>query len=247
MQTPSLCYRNLRENIDSEGLHRDSLDKAGLSLGCTAGQHLESARGHLMPCLSEQVTPTYPLSPVLTFGTTQIPPRQPTMNLVMSLPETFGSRALPSHQFGSRIFLLQLFPWPSWLFQGLFLFCNAPFHPCVPQIHRVSNWPAVFSLPCLYKQEAGTKTTISSPPASTQALGRTGSMHSGESHSLVDSWLVCFSLCLYKSLSTRGGGERVKSSRKTLSLTTVSSLLLDKWMIKEMETILTQHPEANHS
>lgn len=55
-----------------------------------------------------------------------------------------------------------------------------------PQTHSVSNCSVAFSLPRLYKQEAGTRTTVPSPPASTQALGRTGSGRAGESHSLVD-------------------------------------------------------------
>lgn len=63
MQTPSLCYRHLFEDIASEGLHRDPLNKWGLSSECTAEQHLEPIRGYLMPCLCEQVTPTCPLSP----------------------------------------------------------------------------------------------------------------------------------------------------------------------------------------
>lgn len=78
--------------------------------------------------MSRSPLPALCLQPVLTFGAAQIPPMQPTMNLAMSLLETFGS-----HQFWSRTFLLQLFPWPSWLFQGLFLFGTVPLHPCVPK------------------------------------------------------------------------------------------------------------------
>lgn len=112
-----------------------------------------------------------------------------------------------------------------------------------PQTHRASNCSVAFSLPCLYKQEAGTKTTVPSPPAFTQALGRTGSVHTGESHSLVD-YLVSVLVPLN---STRGAGERFKNSRKTLSLTMVSSLLVDKSVTREMETTLAQHLEANIS
>lgn len=50
--------------------------------------------------MSRSPLPALRLQPILTFGATQIPSLQPTMNLVMSPPETFGSQALPCCQFG---------------------------------------------------------------------------------------------------------------------------------------------------
>lgn len=145
---------------------------------CTAGQHLEPVRGHPMSCLREQVTPTCPPSP----ANPDLWSNSDSFSATHHEPGDVASRDFWESGFAllpvwTRTFLLQLFPLPSWLFRGLSLSGTAPLHPCVPQILRASNWPAVFSPPCLYKQEAETKTTVPSPSASTQALGRIGSVH----------------------------------------------------------------------
>lgn len=140
-----------------------------------------------MPCLCEQVTPACPLSP---------PSPELWINLDSSMEPTTNQ---PGGLASESSWGFSQSPALEWDTQASCPSCSlgqaGSSLPMRPHLHRVGHWPAFFSPPLLHSQEAGTKTTVPSPPASMQAPGRTGSVHvCEESHFLVDPGLMLFSL-----------------------------------------------------
>lgn len=154
-----------------------------------------------MPCLCELVTPTWPLPPAssdlwIKADCSHTTHRQPggftsgefpglcSVTKVegtqaacssWSISQAHGVCAQHIDQAGSS--------------RGLACLYHSSSSMC-PHTQRVSNWSAILSLLCPYTQEAGAKATVLLLTCLHPGLG-----HScGESHSLVDIWLMLFSL-----------------------------------------------------